>query len=149
MVGIFPNEEAITRLIGASARTERRVGVQRGRYMTLETITPLGDDTAVSFPAIASCPAHADKRGEPHSYTRARDTIAQLHNRAQWDDCIDGITLVARKQGALDVNSMLSHPIEANFALAYEATTSATTSPERMTAGCSLARNVSLGRDDT
>jgi putative transposase len=27
---------------------------QRGRYMTLETIAPTGDDPAVSFPAIAS-----------------------------------------------------------------------------------------------
>jgi hypothetical protein len=28
--------------------------VQRGRYMTLETIAPLGDDPTVSLPAIAS-----------------------------------------------------------------------------------------------
>jgi hypothetical protein len=28
--------------------------VQRGRYMTLETIAPLSDDPAVSLPAIAS-----------------------------------------------------------------------------------------------
>jgi putative transposase len=28
--------------------------VQRGRYMTLETIAPLSNDPAVSLPAIAS-----------------------------------------------------------------------------------------------
>jgi len=27
---------------------------QRGRYMTPETVAPLGDDPAISFPAIAN-----------------------------------------------------------------------------------------------
>ena len=55
MVGIFPNEDAITRLIGAMLleQNEEWSG-QRGRYMTLETIAPLGDDPAVSLSAIAS-----------------------------------------------------------------------------------------------
>ncbi|WP_346658119.1 transposase [Bradyrhizobium sp. 154] len=55
VVGIFPNEEAITRLIGAILLEQNdEWTVQRGRYMTLETIAQLGDDPAVSFPAIAS-----------------------------------------------------------------------------------------------
>ncbi len=55
VVGIFPNEDAITRLVGAILLEQNdEWAVQRGRYMTLETITPLGDDPAVSFPAIAS-----------------------------------------------------------------------------------------------
>ena len=55
VVGIFPNEDAITRLIGAILLEQNdEWAVQRGRYMTLETIAPLGDDPAVSFPAIAS-----------------------------------------------------------------------------------------------
>ena len=55
VVGIFPNEEAITRLVGAILLEQNdEWAVQRGRYMTLETITPLGDDPTVSFPAIAS-----------------------------------------------------------------------------------------------
>ena len=55
VVGIFPNEEAITRLVGAILLEQNdEWAVQRGRYMTLETIAPLGDDPAVSFPAIAS-----------------------------------------------------------------------------------------------
>jgi putative transposase len=55
VVGIFPNEDAITRLVGAILLGQNDEWViQRGRYMTLETIAPLGDDTAVSLPAIAS-----------------------------------------------------------------------------------------------
>jgi transposase-like protein len=55
VVGIFPNEEAITRLVGAILLEQNdEWAVQRGRYMTLETIAPLGDDPTVSLPAIAS-----------------------------------------------------------------------------------------------
>jgi putative transposase len=55
VVGIFPNEDAITRLVGAILLEQNdEWAVQRGRYMTLETIAPLGDDPAVSLPAIAS-----------------------------------------------------------------------------------------------
>ena len=57
VVGIFPNEDAMTRLIGAILLEQNdEWAVQRGRYMTLETIAPLGDDPAVSFPAIANRP---------------------------------------------------------------------------------------------
>ena len=55
VVGIFPNEEAISRLVGALLLEQNdEWAVQRGRYMTLETIAPLSDDPAVSLPAIAS-----------------------------------------------------------------------------------------------
>ena len=55
MVGIFPNEDAITRLIGAILLEQNdEWAVQRARYMTLETIAPLSDDPTVSLPAIAS-----------------------------------------------------------------------------------------------
>ncbi len=55
MVGIFPNEDAITRLVGAILLQQNdEWAVQRGRCRTLEAIAPLGDDPAVSFPAIAS-----------------------------------------------------------------------------------------------
>ena len=78
VVGIFPNEEAITRLIGAILLEQNdEWAVQRGRYMTLETIAPLGDD-----PPSASRQSPADRSGlcrrtrcPAASYTTRGDTI--------------------------------------------------------------------------
>ena len=54
VVGIFPNEEAIIRLVGSILLEQNdEWAVQRARYMTLETIAPLGDDPIVSLPALA------------------------------------------------------------------------------------------------
>jgi transposase-like protein len=53
VVGIFPNEAAITRLVGAILLEQNdEWAVQRARYMTLETIAAMGDDPAVSLPAM-------------------------------------------------------------------------------------------------
>ena len=55
VVGIFPNEDAILRLVGAILLEQNdEWAVQRARYMSLETIAPLSDDPAGSLPAIAS-----------------------------------------------------------------------------------------------
>src|SRR5947208_13180182 len=55
VVGIFPNEEAITRLVGALLLEQNdEWAVQRGRYMSLETITPLSDDPIVKLPAVSA-----------------------------------------------------------------------------------------------
>ena len=54
VVGIFPNEEAVVRLVGAILIEQNdEWAVQRARYMTLETIAPLSDDPTVSLPAVA------------------------------------------------------------------------------------------------
>jgi putative transposase len=54
VVGIFPNEAAIVRLVGAILVEQNdEWAVQRARYMTLETIAPLSDDGPVNLPALA------------------------------------------------------------------------------------------------
>src|ERR1700758_2060379 len=54
VVGIFPNEAAITRLVGAILLEQNdEWAVQRARYMTLETIAPLSDNSVVSLSAVA------------------------------------------------------------------------------------------------
>jgi putative transposase len=54
VVGIFPNEEAITRLVGAILLEQNdEWAVQRSRYMTLETMAPLSDDPTISLPVVA------------------------------------------------------------------------------------------------
>jgi transposase-like protein len=55
VVGIFPNEEAITRLVGAILLEQNdEWAVQRSRYMSLETIAPLSDDPIVMLSAVTA-----------------------------------------------------------------------------------------------
>ena len=55
VVGIFPNDDAIVRLVGAILLEQNdEWAVQRARYMTLETISQMSDDPLISLPAVAS-----------------------------------------------------------------------------------------------
>src|ERR1700680_4540690 len=54
VVGIFPNEAAVIRLIGALLLEQNdEWAVQRARYMSLETIAPLSDGPTVTLPVVA------------------------------------------------------------------------------------------------
>src|SRR2546421_3628064 len=55
VVGIFPNEAAVIRLVGALLLEQNdEWAVQRARYMSLETIAPLSDAPLVTLPTVAA-----------------------------------------------------------------------------------------------
>ena len=55
VVGIFPNDDAVVRLIGALLLEQNdEWATQRARYMTLETIAPLSHTPSVSLPEMAA-----------------------------------------------------------------------------------------------
>ena len=53
VVGIFPNDDAVIRLVGAILLEQNdEWAVQRGRYMSLETMAPLSDDPNIMLSAV-------------------------------------------------------------------------------------------------
>ena len=54
VVGIFPNEKAVVRLVGALMLEQNDEWAVGRRYMTLEGLKPLSDDPLIRLPAVAA-----------------------------------------------------------------------------------------------
>lgn len=52
VVGIFPNEAAVTRLVGAILLEQNDEWAVQRRYMSLATLAPISDAPNVSLPAV-------------------------------------------------------------------------------------------------
>jgi hypothetical protein len=78
VVGIFANEEAITRLIGALLlEQDAEWAVQRGRYMSLETMAPIPSQAARRRYSLLSPAFAGDHEARHCCYTTPRDTIGR------------------------------------------------------------------------
>ncbi|MER9002001.1 transposase, partial [Mesorhizobium australicum] len=53
VVGIFPNDDAIVRLVGAILLEQNDEWAVQRASMTLETISQMSDDPLISLPAVA------------------------------------------------------------------------------------------------
>jgi hypothetical protein len=63
VVGIFPNEAAIIRLVGAILLEQNDEWAIQRRCMRLETLGSIRDTATVSLPAVAACPCSQRRSG--------------------------------------------------------------------------------------
>lgn len=87
VVGIFPNDEAIVRLVGAlllEQNDER--AVQRAPHMTLETMTKMSDDPKSCQLWLADIPSDPGRKARQSaaSYAMSRGTIYCLESYVDW-----------------------------------------------------------------
>ena len=54
VVGIFPNEKAVVRLVGALMLEQNDEWAVCRRYMALEGLKPVSDDPLIKLPAVAA-----------------------------------------------------------------------------------------------
>ena len=54
VVGIFPNDRAVVRLVGALMLEQNDEWAVARRYMTLESLSQMSDDPVLSLPAVAA-----------------------------------------------------------------------------------------------
>ena len=85
VVAIYPNEDAITRLVGAVLLEPNDEWAVSRRYITLESIAPVSDNPTVKLPGAEPerpGPNRRMSRRTPGSYTTSWDMIAYQPTRS-------------------------------------------------------------------